>query len=547
MDPPASSLRPRTSARSATPSPSPPPAPGGRRGGERRVAADLSSTSPLSAAARIRHVLAGSRVMRVLILSSDTGGGHRASAAALKSALLHMYPGRLRVHTADFWVDFARGTFAAMPDQYAFLAKHPLLWKLSYECMRFPPVRAAAEVSFNALAHNNIKSSFQKFAPDLIISVHPLVNTLALRVLKALQDKTGVPRCAYATVVTDLGGCHPTWMHRGVDALYVPTDAVAAVAARVGVPSDRVRQYGLPTRKDFWSPEQCAAFAGLTDADASPSGAPPLPKPPTREQLRVKLGMRVGLTSILFVGGGDGVGRLGPVTRSVAAKIARDHGPDGAQLVVVCGKNAQLVDELNRHRWGLPTIVNGFVDNMSEWMTACDVLCTKAGPGTIAEGLVCGLPILISGFLPGQEEANVSYIVEKKAGEYASRPAKIAAIASRWVADPDALAAMSAAARAEARPQATLEIAADVWDVATTKMADTATWLEHRQKIRAAQASLARSHLLNAAAAAGGAGSLALVSNSQLLLRVRVLLRVVFGGVIVAEAAGYRMPSSRRR
>ena len=46
--------------------------------------------------------------------------------------------------------------------------------------------------------------------------------------------------------------------------------------------------------------------------------------------------------------------------------------------------------------------VQGFVDNMPEWMSACDVIVTKAGPGTIAEALICGLPIILNGFVPCQ-------------------------------------------------------------------------------------------------------------------------------------------------
>lgn len=52
----------------------------------------------------------------------------------------------------------------------------------------------------------------------------------------------------------------------------------------------------------------------------------------------------------------------------------------------------------------------GFVTNMAEWMTASDVIITKAGPGTIAESLICGLPIILNGFIPcqvGRADASV--------------------------------------------------------------------------------------------------------------------------------------------
>lgn len=519
---------------------------------ERRLNLDLSSVDPSTAALRLRQILRGNRVMRVLILSSDTGGGHRASAAALAAALLHMYPGRVRVHTADFWVDFAQGRFAAFPSQYAFLAKHPALWKLTYEVMRFPPVRAVVEGSWNVAAHGNVRREFQRFAPDLVVSVHPLVNTLAMRVLDGIAQEARVPRCAYFTVVTDLGGCHPTWMHKGGDMTYVPTAAVGEVAARCGLRDDRVRTFGLPVRQAFWD-NVTAATAG-----AGGSGLPGrevevedgemlVAPPPVKGELREKLGMRADLVALLLIGGGDGVGNLGKVAKAVAAKVRRDHGCDGAQMVVVCGKNEKLYDSLVSHDWGISVIVKGYVGNMDEWMNACDVLCTKAGPGTIAEGLICGMPILVTAYLPGQEEANVRYIVEKKVGEFGSRPTKIAAIASRWIADKDALAAMSEAAFAEARPNATLEIAADIWDVAVGHMADSAARLERAHKVRAAQSALIRRRLMGSGGISASGSSSSIVSNSQLVTRVQVLLRLTFGSAMAAEAAGLQMSASRLR
>lgn len=49
------------------------------------------------------------------------------------------------------------------------------------------------------------------------------------------------------------------------------------------------------------------------------------------------------------------------------------------------------------------THAQGFVSNMDEWMGAVDCIVTKAGPGTIAEAMIRGLPIMLSAFLPGQE------------------------------------------------------------------------------------------------------------------------------------------------
>ena len=57
-------------------------------------------------------------------------------------------------------------------------------------------------------------------------------------------------------------------------------------------------------------------------------------------------------------------------------------------------------------------LVKGFVTNMPELMTASDVIVTKAGPGTISEALICGLPMVLNAFVPCQEEGNIPYVTQ---------------------------------------------------------------------------------------------------------------------------------------
>jgi 1,2-diacylglycerol 3-beta-galactosyltransferase len=95
-------------------------------------------------------------------------------------------------------------------------------------------------------------------------------------------------------------------------------------------------------------------------------------------------------------------------------------------------------------------------------MKASDILVTKAGPGTIAEAAICGLPCMLSSFLPGQEEGNVPYVEDAGFGSYSGNPDEIADTVSTWLASPTLLAQMKENALKAARPNATLDIARDV-------------------------------------------------------------------------------------
>lgn len=90
-------------------------------------------------------------------------------------------------------------------------------------------------------------------------------------------------------------------------------------------------------------------------------------------------------------------------------------------MIVVCGKNQVVKRQLESEEWpeNVRVVVNGFVTNMDEWMSAVDALVTKAGPGTIAEATIRGLPVMLSGYLPGQEEGNVPYVVNGEACAHA--------------------------------------------------------------------------------------------------------------------------------
>jgi 1,2-diacylglycerol 3-beta-galactosyltransferase len=135
-------------------------------------------------------------------------------------------------------------------------------------------------------------------------------------------------------------------------------------------------------------------------------------------------------------------------------------------MVIVCGRNRRLQTTLSNEPWTIPVQVHGFVNNMSDWMGASDCIVTKAGPGTIAESLIRELPILLSGYIPGQEEGNVPYVVENKVGVFASEPAAIAAQVARWFGpERAALAQMAENAKRLANPHSTENIVRDLANI----------------------------------------------------------------------------------
>jgi 1,2-diacylglycerol 3-beta-galactosyltransferase len=100
---------------------------------------------------------------------------------------------------------------------------------------------------------------------------------------------------------------------------------------------------------------------------------------------------------------------------------------------------------------------------MPELMAAADILVTKAGPATISEACIAGLPIVLSGAVPGQEDGNIPYVVDNGAGAYAPGARAVGDIVSAWLAEgPDRLARLSENALRLGFPGAVWEIAEEI-------------------------------------------------------------------------------------
>lgn len=378
---------------------------------------------------------------RILILMSDTGGGHRASAQALQAAFAARYPGRFQVEIVDLWTDYTPWPINRMPRMYSPVVARALwLWKLLWFIFENERTHSAVLRLVYLLCRNELRKVLQAHRPHLVISVHPLMQHIFFHLLE--EARAPIP---FVTVVTDLASFHHGWFHKRAERCFVASDVAAEAARHHGLHAGRVRMLGLPVRPPF---------VGTL---------------PDKETARARLGLADSAFTVLLLGGGEGMGPVAATAHAVARRLAETG--TAAQLVVICGRNKRLRQSLQRSEWPIPAQVCGFVDNMQEWMAASDCVITKAGPGTIAEALIGGLPILLSGFIPGQEEGNVSYVVENGAGAYCDTPDGIAAIVSDW-ADGSELAQMADRARELGRPRAAYDIVDEIVELMDGEIAE---------------------------------------------------------------------------
>ncbi|HEY0831564.1 MAG TPA: glycosyltransferase [Candidatus Dormibacteraeota bacterium] len=324
---------------------------------------------------------------RVLILFSDTGGGHRAAARALTDALKLLDPTCI-VTVADPLIGQGPTVVRRLASLYSpVIQRSRAAWGAVYHTSNTRAAFAAIRAVFGRGVRNAVSDLLKIHDPDVVLSVHPLLNHISHQAIR----KGARPR-ALMTVITDLVDFHRGWTFSRADLVIAPTDLARKVALRRRVPADRIKLLGLPVDLRFRPPA-----------------------PGEKQALRRRFGLDERRFTVLVMGGAAGVGHLIQQVRALAWE------PYQWQLVVVAGRNEKLRRRLDELRFATPTLVLGFVDYMPELMRACDMVVTKAGPGAIAEALATGLPLIITGFLPGQETPNVDYVVDSGFGAYAPK------------------------------------------------------------------------------------------------------------------------------
>ena len=359
---------------------------------------------------------------RILFLFSDTGGGHRSAAEAIIESIEIEYPDRINCEMVDIFRQYAPPPLQFAPTIYPPLTRMPDIWELGY---RMSDGRRRSRFFSNmmwAYIRRSTRKLVKEHPSDLIVSVHQLTNGPVLRSLPS-------PREPFITVVTDLVSTHAFWYDDRANLIIVPTEAARQRGIKLGVNPDKFRVAGLPVAHRFCQP------------------------PGNPSTIRSEIGWPEDKPIVLLVGGGDGMGPL----KETAEAIDQTGLP--ITLVIVTGRNNKIKKRLESRKWNITTKIYGFVHEMPDFMQASDILVTKAGPGTICEAFIAGLPIILYSRLPGQEDGNVSFVVGKGAGVWAPEPEMVVKALTNWVNFPNQRLQVAESSKRLGRPQAARQIA----------------------------------------------------------------------------------------
>jgi len=370
---------------------------------------------------------------RFLVLTADTGLGHRITAQSLANALSDLYGDCCEVKIVNPMNDARAPDFLreGQTDYDKAVREMPELYQLGYQMSDVPLAAAIIETGLTVMLSEVVRDLLIRYQPDAIITTHQ--NYLAP--LRAVFDSDG-RRIPLLTVVTDLSDVHQMWFNPVSDLCFVPNELVREQAIKYGLQPEKVKVTGIPVSPEMAKQEQDVAA------------------------IRAKLGWRQDLRTVLIVGG-KRVANLSDALRVL------NHSGLPLQLAIVAGGDNELFQTSSNMKWHLPTYLYNFVDNMATLMHASDCVICKAGGLIVTESLACGLPLILFGVIPGQETGNANYVVESGAGELALSAFDVLEIMHHWLDNgAELLARRAYNARQLGRPYASYEVAEMVWAAA---------------------------------------------------------------------------------
>jgi UDP-N-acetylglucosamine:LPS N-acetylglucosamine transferase len=150
----------------------------------------------------------------------------------------------------------------------------------------------------------------------------------------------------------------------------------------------------------------------------------------SKEEMKKKLGLNIN-PMIFIAGGGEGMEQVPKIVEAI------DKSNRNLTLCVVCGKDIPQKEYLQKHKYNNEVKVLGWVDNFTEYVLACDIVITKAGPATVWETISAGRKMILYGFIGGVEEGDVAFAINNGNVVSEKNPNKIADLIPSLLSQPD--------------------------------------------------------------------------------------------------------------
>ena len=298
----------------------------------------------------------------ILILTTQTGGGHLNLAQSLRDMLEARYPvviANPQSRSVDVW--------------YSWVSRHwmPfLMWQYAFTDNAFTSYWL--HQWYVLTSKGQLLRIIDRVRPRLVIATHAVLSVAAARAIES--SGRHIP---LVFQLTDLEQLNSMWFtEKHADAYLAPTREIFAQALARGISPERLHLTGRPVRRQF--------------VTASSS---------TREETLASLDFDPALLTLFLQGGAKGSAGVDRTFENLPGVPV--------QVILATGNNKAMAARYAAHEH---VRVLPFTEEIAHYMAASDVIVGKAGASFITEAFTLGKPMLITSFIPGQETPNLRFV-----------------------------------------------------------------------------------------------------------------------------------------
>lgn len=371
---------------------------------------------------------------KILIISSDTGGGHRSAAAAIVEGVERFWRGQSALVRVVRAVEESHKFTARCVGAYNWILRHKQPW-MKYFYWLTNRLRPETSGFVMKRCFGFCKETFEKYCPHVVVSVHPMTQHIFAKVLKELNLLGTVP---LVTVVTDpCYGFWKGWACGDVSLYLVANDDARRQLIDYGIAPEKIKISGMPVHPKF-------SFADEFDAQTA----------------RKAFGLNPDKFTIFVNSGFVGGGNIAEIFRELV------RGDLDVQAVFLAGKNEVLKREAEAiaATARFPVKVIGYSDEIEKLMQSANVMISKLGGLTTFEAFACRLPIIADATTPPmpQEAGTVKLIERCGAGVLLEKASDIVPTIQRLITDKTRYEAMREATVCLAIPNSTKTIVEEI-------------------------------------------------------------------------------------
>ena len=339
----------------------------------------------------------------ILIISSDiTGHGHKSITESLLEQFENFSDTHVRV-VDGFSLSGNLGlNIGKMYGSITRTSKDA--WKRIWDITMKRP---SLFIEFTELTmHDRFEKLLHEMRPDAIIVTHPNYNAAVTNIMAKI--KYSVPLFA---IVADPVTINPLWCNPHATFTICPTEEAKEVCLKHGVPDDKIRVFGFPVRQRFTAHLREQAKSGSDTVQLQY-----IPRYPM---------------NFMIMSGGEGSGNMSRLARILLKNF-------DCHVKLVCGRNKVLQKALEHtlaEKYKERIEILGFTEHIEELMLVTDLIFMRASPNTLTEAVMCNIPVVITGALPGQEEGNPAYVQKHGLGVVCTDPKELKNTVANLLAD----------------------------------------------------------------------------------------------------------------